>query len=87
MVLLEAKSWGLPLVSFDIVTGPQDIISHDVNGYLIPSRNIDDMASKVGMLMDNSDLRIRFSQQSVLDLDRFEFEQVLKAWNVLLEEM
>ena len=87
MVLLEAKSWGLPLVSFDIVTGPRDIISHNINGYLVPHRDIDEMATKIGALIDDAALRVRFSQQSQVDLNRFEFEYVLKSWNVLLEEM
>ena len=87
MVLLEAKSWGLPLVSFDIVTGPRDIITHNVNGYLIPYGNLDEMAVKIGALMDDTALRTRFSQQSKIDLDRFDFAQILKSWNSLLEEM
>ena len=46
MVLLEAKSWGLPLVSFDIMTGPSDIIQDGINGYLIEEGNIDEMAER-----------------------------------------
>ena len=34
MVLLEAKAYRLPIVSFDIETGPDEIVDDGVNGYL-----------------------------------------------------
>ena len=33
MVLLEAISYGLPIVSYDCDTGPSEIIQNDVNGF------------------------------------------------------
>ncbi len=35
MVLLEASSVGLPLISFDVPVGPKAIIQNGENGYLI----------------------------------------------------
>ena len=35
MVLIEAQSYALPTISFDIATGPRDIIEDDKSGYLI----------------------------------------------------
>ena len=34
LVLLEAKCFKLPLISFDIITGPGEIIQNSVNGFL-----------------------------------------------------
>jgi glycosyltransferase involved in cell wall biosynthesis len=39
MSLLEGMGNGLPLVSFDIDTGPDEIIRDGENGYLIPASN------------------------------------------------
>lgn len=36
MVLLEALSYGLPIVSYDCLTGPREIVSDNINGYIIP---------------------------------------------------
>lgn len=87
MVLLEAKSWGLPLVSFDIETGPRDIISEGVNGCLVQPYNLDAMADKIAALIDNVQLRQEYSEQSQVGMERFEWGQVLKAWHELLERI
>lgn len=36
MVLIEAMSFGLPLVAYDCKTGPAELIDDGVNGYLVP---------------------------------------------------
>ena len=35
MVLLEAQSYNLPLIAFDCDTGPSEVISNNINGYLV----------------------------------------------------
>lgn len=84
MVLLEAKSYGLPLVSFDIMTGPRDIIEDEVNGYLIPPDNVGVMAGKLSSLMDNEKLRASFSNASQIGMENFEWKRVLGQWETLL---
>lgn len=41
MVLLEASSVGLPLISFDVPVGPKAIIQNGENGYLIEKHSIE----------------------------------------------
>lgn len=84
MVLLEAKSYGLPLVSFDIMTGPRDIIEDGVNGYLIPPDNVGVMAEKLSSLMDHEKLRATFSTASQIGMENFEWKRVLGQWETLL---
>ena len=85
MVLLEGKSWGLPLLAFDIMTGPSDIIADDVNGYLIPAHDMERMAEQLAGLMDDTGLRRRFSEQSQNGMERFDRENILNAWEALLK--
>lgn len=87
MVLLEAKSYGLPLVSFDIMTGPKDIIEDGVNGYLIPTGDVDVMAEKLSSLMDHEKLRATFSTASQIGMENFEWKQVLGQWETLVESL
>ena len=60
MVLLEAKANRLPLVSFDAVTGPGEIIQDGVDGYLIPPYDVKMMAEKLDNLLRDKQLRIDF---------------------------
>ena len=85
MVLLEAKSWGLPLVSFDIMTGPGEIIRDGVNGYLVEPDNVDEMAKRLAELMDNPVLREEFSARSQLDMEQFDIAHIVEQWESVLE--
>ena len=85
MVLLEAKSYGLPLVSFDIMTGPRDIIEDGVNGSLIPPDNVGVMAEKLACLMDSDTLRRQMSENAALGMEQFSETEILEEWEKLLE--
>lgn len=87
MVLLEAKSAGLPLVSFDIETGPDEIIRDGVNGFLIPPYDIKKMANKICELIEDNKKRIEFSNNSILDLELFEKKLILTQWQDLIDKV
>ena len=85
MTLLEGKGWGLPLVAFDIMTGPSDIIADGVNGYLIEAFDLDAMAEKLAMLMDDTSLRQQLSAGSLVDMEKFSEDTILSAWEEILK--
>lgn len=85
MVLLEAKSNKLPLISFDIETGPDEIIKDGVNGYLIPHFDIEIMADKICKLIENYTLRKSFSDNTNLNLEKFAYEKIIQQWNGLIK--
>lgn len=85
MTLLEGKGWGLPLIAFDIMTGPSDIIQDGINGYLIPPFNLDAMADRLSALMDDAALRQQLSADSVVGMERFSEKQLLTEWEALLK--
>lgn len=87
MVLLEAKSYGLPIVSFDIETGPSDIVRNGVNGYLICSGNVEAISAKICQLIDNAELRKQFSDAAALDMEKFDEERIVEAWEKLLNSL
>lgn len=87
MVLLEAKSWGLPLVSFDIMTGPSDIIQDGINGYLIEEGNIDEMAERIVELIKDDSKRKAFSKESQRDMDKFGMKKIANQWNELVNNL
>lgn len=85
MSLLEAKAAHLPCVSFDIMTGPSEIIRDGVNGYLVQPFDCEAMAERICRLIEDGDLRARFTRRTELDLEKFRMERILAKWNRLLE--
>lgn len=87
MVLLEAKSNRLPLISFDIETGPNEIIQDRVNGFLIPPYNVEKMAFSICKLIENEKQRNKFSINSYLNLELFGKKEILNQWEKLIHEI
>lgn len=87
MVLIEAAAKGLPMVSFDISTGPREIIDNNVNGFLIPKGDIDGMLNKMDVLMTDKEMRARFSIEAKKTVTRFCVDNIVNQWNKLFAEL
>lgn len=87
LVLLEAKQYGLPIVSFDCPTGPSDIVLDGINGYLIDNYSVNSMSDKINELIDQTNLRLDFSKNSMKDTEKFSKEKILQQWINLIEEI
>lgn len=83
MVLLEAQSVGLPVVSFACKCGPRDIITDGENGFLVSERDIVAMADRILALMDDEALRIRMGQAARKNCLQFSEETVMDKWEKL----
>ena len=80
LVLIEAKCCNLPIVSFDVPYGPNEIIEDNVNGFLISPFDIDDMAIKIDELINNVNLRIDFSSKAKNNIDKFSPKEFVTKW-------
>ena len=45
------------------------------------------MSQLINQLIENDELRLNFSQNSMLDTDKFSKEKIVKQWVDLIEEM
>lgn len=87
MVLIEATANSLPLVSFDIKTGPNEIINNNVNGYLIKPFITNDMVNCIEKLILDRQLRIQMSEKSRVRSEQFDLEVITHKWRELLYYM
>lgn len=85
MVLLEAQANRLPVISFDCETGPSEIIEDGVNGILVENGNLEEMVEKMKLLMEDKELRIKYSRNSTKNLDKFSKEEIIEKWKLLIE--
>ena len=84
LVLIEAKSNNLPVVSFRCKTGPAELVQDNVNGYLIDCFDIDKMADKICYLIENPEIRERFSKNAKLDTEKMNYDMIMQQWKELL---
>lgn len=83
-VLLEAMSHGLPVVSFDCETGPDEIVRHGVDGLLVPPQDTMALAEAMAMLMGDDDLRQQLGTRAVETRLRFALPTIDAQWSSLL---
>lgn len=63
LVLLEAMSFGLPVISTS-VGGIPEIITDGVNGYIVPPKESEQLANRIEELATDLQLRIRFGNNA-----------------------
>ena len=85
IVLLEALALGIPRVSFDIETGPNEIIEDGKNGFLIPPYDLQVMGKRIEELIQNEELRRTFAQYGGRR-EKFSKKEILKEWIKVIEE-
>ncbi|QPS30459.1 glycosyltransferase family 4 protein [Clostridium perfringens] len=85
VVLIEAMSNKLPVVSFNCKTGPNEIIDDMKNGFLIDCFDIDKMASCIDKILNDKELRLNLSKNSSMILHKFNLGNIVEKWKKILE--
>lgn len=80
MVLIEAQSCGLPIVSFACQCGPRDVITDGVDGFLIEDRDEHLFAERLSELMGDEALRRRMGTAAAKASLRYTEENIMKRW-------
>ena len=87
MVLLEAMSFGLPVVAFDCPIGPRAIVTNNENGFLIKDGAIEEFTSKLLQLMNDEDLRQKMSENAKSIKEKYAIDSIMEKWNLLFKSL
>lgn len=92
MVLLEAKMYQLPCISFDIMTGPSEIIQDGIDGYLVDCEKDENLVPEkmihdIARLLTDHELYQNFSNHTQDNLDAFRMDTVITRWKDLIEQL
>lgn len=86
MTLIEAQSFGIPIISYDIHTGPRDIVKHSYNGFLIKDNDQDEFSNKILELINNRNKLNEFSEYSYKNSKRFGIKKIKDKWLDILKD-
>ncbi|NRB58883.1 MAG: glycosyltransferase family 4 protein [Winogradskyella sp.] len=87
MVLIEAMSQGMACISYDCISGPSDIITHNVNGILVENQDSEKMKIALEELIKNPEQRIKFAKESINSLDKFNIEEIYNKFINLFKSL
>lgn len=83
----EAMSAGLPVVAFDCVAGPSDMITDGQNGFLVPLFDKNAFESRLIELMSNKALRLRIGSSAREGISKYSNDKICEDfYNVLVSE-
>jgi len=85
LVLIEAMASGLPVVTFNCKSGPDEIVTHGKDGLLVPSGQVHALAESLKSLMGDEERRRLMSNNAVVSAKRYEMSRIACMWNDLFD--
>lgn len=82
--MLEAREMKVPCVSFDVKMGPRELIHNEIDGYLVPPFDCNDMIKKIERLINDPELRSKFAENAFLCMGDFQLDEITKQWKEIL---
>lgn len=80
MVIAEAQASGLPVVCFDCLAGPRDIVDDQVTGRLVEVGDLNAFCEAMDCLMKDEDLRNRMGRAAMISVSKLGPEKVIPMW-------
>ncbi len=87
MVIIEAMSKGLPVVSFDCPRGPSEIITPGDDGFLVPNGDVDGFAGALCRVIGDEGLRRRMGAAALETAKRYDVAVIGQRWKSLFDEL
>ena len=80
MVILEAMSFGLPVVAFDCPIGPRVLIENNYNVFLIPNGDINFFANKITELIENKKIALTIGFNANKSAEKYDIKPIMQLW-------
>lgn len=87
LVLVEAETYGLPLVSFTSAQGSNEIIQNGKNGFLIGNRDKEKMSDKLIQLIEDKTLRELVGCNARKFSEKYSKISVSNLWNEFIQNL
>ena len=84
MVVLEALSIGIPVVSFDCESGPNEMIQNNFNGILVENQNFEELTSKLDIFVEDEIFYQECKNNAISSVAKFQSNIIVNQWLQLL---
>ena len=87
LVLIEAMSCGLPVISFDCKYGPPSIIQNGKTGMLVPQGDIKEMATAICSMIEHDEERQRMAVNARQESKNYHPQNIIPIWYEFYESL
>ena len=87
LVITEAMSCGLPVVSFDCPWGPRAIIHDGEDGLLVENGNVEKLADAIIWMIQHPEMRSKMAAKAIENVQRFSIEKIAEKWKSLFDAL
>jgi glycosyltransferase involved in cell wall biosynthesis len=87
LVIVEAMSCGLPVVSYACPCGPRDIISDGKDGFLVPVNDEKQLADRICYLIEHEDVRQQMGAAAIEKSKQFSLDKIMARWTSLFDSL
>ncbi|WP_166919394.1 glycosyltransferase [Flavobacterium poyangense] len=84
MTLVESLACETPVISFDCISGPNEIITDKENGLLVENQNFKALVDAMNLLVEDEVLYMQCKNNSLKSIERFSMEKIGKQWQDLM---
>lgn len=87
LVIIEAMSCGLPVVSYSCPCGPKDIITDGTDGFLVSIGDEQKMAERINYLIEHLDSRLKMGQAALDKSKQYSTDVITSKWMELFDNI
>jgi glycosyltransferase involved in cell wall biosynthesis len=87
LTIIEAMSYGLPVISFENTLGAKQNIVNSNNGFLIEENNLTAYATKISSLIESKQEMKRVSKNARESLKNYDFNLIMMQWHDLFQSL